>query len=339
MKNDVFYILTQTYNFQQKIDDQWKTVRPKNTTANEFGWNNYFYIDTIYAWLDKITVENPQTVTPIVLGNSYEGRPIKGVKLSKRLGNKSVFIEAGIHAREWISSATATFLLNQLIYSNDTAVIELSSSYDWFFVPIINPDGYAFSFDGDRMWRKTRKPNGLCRGADLNRNFNCLWNETGSSPDPCAFDYAGSSVNSEPEAVALSKFLQENRYKFSIETYIALHSYSQLLMFPHGHTNKKPENYNQLVAIGQAGVAALERRYGTKYQTGSIHEIIYPSSGGSMDFAYSSVKIPVAFTMELRGPPNSTDMFILPADQIAPVGWETLDAFVALFQESKKLGN
>ena len=27
---------------------------------------------------------------------------------------------------------------------------------DWFVLPVLNPDGYAFSWDGDRNWRKTR---------------------------------------------------------------------------------------------------------------------------------------------------------------------------------------
>lgn len=48
--------------------------------------------------------------------------------------------------------------------------------------------------------------------------------------------------------------------------------------------------------------------------------------------------IPIAFSFELRGPPNSTDLFILPADQITPVGLETLDAFVAILTEAGNMG-
>lgn len=50
------------------------------------------------------------------------------------------------------------------------------------------------------------------------------------------------------------------------------------------------------------------------------------------------MKIPIAYTFELRGPSNSTDMFILPANQIEPTGWETLDGFVALLKEAKARG-
>lgn len=216
--------------------------------------------------------------------------------------------------------------------------MEISQKYDWYIFPVVNPDGYKFTFESDRMWRKTRKTYGICRGADLNRNFDCHWNETGSSPDPCRYDFAGGSAESEPEAKLITNFIRDNKEKSNIRTYLALHSYSQLLMFAHGHTAEKPTNYDDLLAIGQKAIDALSKRYGTVYKTGSLHEIIYPSSGGSMDWAYSVAKIPVSYTMELRGPTTSTDMFILPADQITPTGWETLDAFVALLGEAKKLG-
>lgn len=313
-------------------------MKPKDTPVSEFDWNHYFHLETINAWLDKIVSNHGNILTHVTIGKSFEGRPIRGVKLSAQAGNTAIFVEGGIHAREWISPSTATFILDQLLHSNDPKVKAIATNFDWYILPVVNPDGYAYTFEHDRMWRKSVKPNGLCRGADLNRNFNCHWNHTGSSPDPCRYDYAGSGATSESEAEAITKFIEENRISSRIETYISLHSFSQLMMFPLGHTARRVPNYDDLLSIGQKASAALKQRYGTKYETGSIHEIIYPSSGGSMDWAYSQKSIPVAFTLELRGPPNSTDMFILPAEQITPTGWETLDAFVALLEEARNIG-
>lgn len=97
-------------------------------------------------------------------------------------------------------------------------------------------------------------------------------------------------------------------------------------------------NYDDLKIIGEKAVEALSKRYGTKFTTGSIYETIYPSSGGSMDWVVEAHNIPIAYTFELRGPPTSNDLFILPAEQITPVGYETLDAFIAILKEAATLG-
>ena len=50
-------------------------------------------------------------------------------------------------------------MLKELV-ENDTAHSDLTESLDWYFLPSHNPDGYAYSRDHNRMWRKTRSDNG-----------------------------------------------------------------------------------------------------------------------------------------------------------------------------------
>lgn len=323
------------YNIQDKIDSEAKRIKPIG--GSDLDWDHYHHLETIYAWMDELATKH-SAVTVISLGTSYEGLPIKGIKFSRRPDNKAIFVEGGIHAREWISPATVTFIINQLITSTDPRILKLANTYDWFFFPVVNPDGYKYTFEGDRLWRKNRKPYGLCRGVDLNRNFASNWGGIGSSDDPCSYDFSGGAVFSEPEAEALANFIRNNAEKERIRTYIALHSYSQLLMFPYGHTPEKVPNYDHLKSITEKGISALTSVHGTSFQGGSKYETIYPSSGGSIDWAYQEGKIPVSLTFELRGPPDSTDMFILPADQITPVGEETMAAFVAIVEEAERLG-
>ncbi|XP_031627789.1 zinc carboxypeptidase isoform X2 [Contarinia nasturtii] len=325
------------YNFQANLDAEAVFVKPMNTSVNDFDWRHYYHLETIYAWLDHLCSKYSAIVKPVEIGKSYEGVPIRGVKLSHKENNTAIFIEGGIHAREWISPATATFILDELLISDDKEVQDIAQNFDWIFFPVINPDGYKATFEKDRMWRKTRQPFGICRGTDLNRNFDSAWNKTGSSPDPCAYDYAGPSMNSEPEAEQLSKYLKSIFKSQFVQTYISLHSFSQLLMFPNGYTSEKVDNYVDLKEIGAKTVEAIKKRYGTIYKSGSVYETIYPSAGSSHDFAHS-VGIPITYTFELRGPPNSTDWFILPAAQIEPVGWEILDGLVALLKEAKARG-
>lgn len=67
--------------------------------------------------MDKQISEN-DFVTAFDLGTTYEGVSIRGLKISKQKGNTGIFVEAGIHAREWISPGVATYIIDKLIHSN-----------------------------------------------------------------------------------------------------------------------------------------------------------------------------------------------------------------------------
>lgn len=62
-------------------------------------------------------------------------------------------MDGGIHAREWIAPAVATFLVQQLVeYEHEHP--DLTQLLDWHFLPVMNPDGYRWSQGADRYWRK-----------------------------------------------------------------------------------------------------------------------------------------------------------------------------------------
>jgi murein tripeptide amidase MpaA len=91
------------------------------------------------------------------------------LKILKFQTNPSLFIESNIHAREWITSATATWIINEILRSEDRGAL---AKYNWYIFPVVNPDGFAYTKSTNRMWRKTRKPgNSICFGADPNRNW------------------------------------------------------------------------------------------------------------------------------------------------------------------------
>ncbi|XP_025601863.2 zinc carboxypeptidase-like [Athalia rosae] len=324
--------VSELMNDVQSFIDQ---ENPLSNLRDVFGWKAYHELDQIYRWLDTLAGEYPNLITPLVGGSSYEGRNITGVKLSFGEGNPGVFLEGGIHAREWISPAVVTFILNELITSKNPDVRAIAESHDWYVFPVFNPDGYVYTHKVNRLWRKTRQPYSFgCVGADPNRNWDFHWKETGASSSPCSESFAGSAAFSEIETRTMSEFATTLREK--IFAYIAFHSYSQVLLFPYGFTNDHVENYQDLVDIGNATVEALKRRHNTRYRVGSVVEIMYPASGNSMDWVRGALKIPVTFTYELRD--RGRFGFILPADQIVPTGEETLDSLVALLQTSRRIG-
>lgn len=66
---------------------------------------------------------------------------MKVLKLSTGGNNKrAIFIDAGIHAREWIAPVTSLYIVDQLVANKN-----LLKDVDWYVLPVLNPDGYAFT--------------------------------------------------------------------------------------------------------------------------------------------------------------------------------------------------
>nr|ALN12434.1 carboxypeptidase A [Anopheles stephensi] len=320
----------------QNAFDQERTRITNKRAKGTFDWSDYHTLEEVHAWLDKLASEHSE-VELLDAGRSHQNRTLKGVKLSYGEGRPGVFIEGGTHAREWISPDTVTYILNELVNSEDAQVRALAEKFDWYVFPSVNPDGYAYTFQVNRLWRKTRKPYGpFCYGADPNRNWDFHWAEQGTSNNACADTYAGPQAFSEVETRSLSAFVEKLRGKLG--AYIAFHSYSQLLLFPYGHTGEHSPNHKDLNEIAEATVKSLAKRYGTQYKYGNVYDAIYPASGSSVDWSYGAQDVKIAYTYELRPDSDAWNGFVLPPNQIVPTGEETLDSLVTLLEESSARG-
>lgn len=150
--SEVEYELVES-NLQSQLEDDEEQVAKTNPLARavSYNWNQYYELEDTYKWLQQLAVEYPGVVTLIEAGKTYQGRSILGVKISKSKSEKpGIFIEAGIHAREWISSATATYIINQLLNSNVASIKQIAENYNWYIFPHANPDGYVYTHTTDR---------------------------------------------------------------------------------------------------------------------------------------------------------------------------------------------
>lgn len=127
-------------NVQEFVD----RTMPSNRSTS-FDFNNYHTLENIYKRLHDLAKQYPDNVQIVIGGTTYEGRQIKGVKVSFRANNFGIFIEGGIHAREWISPATAMFILHQVLTSTSNDVRAIAESHDWYIFPVFNPDGYVYT--------------------------------------------------------------------------------------------------------------------------------------------------------------------------------------------------
>ncbi|KAK4007879.1 hypothetical protein OUZ56_013028 [Daphnia magna] len=279
----------------------------------------------IYAFLTYLNTTYPRLVQLINIGSSYEKRPLYVLRISNSSSagtRPAIWIDGvryyqklrqlpGIHAREWISPAVATYIIQQLVEVPANA--KLLSNVDWYIMPVVNPDGYEYTHTKDRMWRKTRSVSSTssCRGADPNRNFCYKWGGLGASTNPCDDTYRGTTAFSEPETLATSNFIMGKSSQ--IKLYLTLHSYGQFGLLPYGYDVVYPSDYNDLLALANN---AASKFVNYRYTVGNTTALLYAASGGSADWA-KSIGIKYSYTFEL--PDRGTNAFTLPASEILPV--------------------
>ena len=197
-------------------------------------YHNYEEIDDYYQ---DLSVEYPSLVSFFSIGKTYEGRDIKGIHIKApsktNSSKKQVVFHGGIHAREWIGPAVVTYMADALIkgYGKDDRLTHLLDTFDFSIIPVLNIDGYVYTHEKNRMWRKNRQPNSFfCVGTDPNRNWGYKFGKGGASTNPCSEAYQGPKAFSAPESANMARYLKANAH--SIITYIDFHAYSQLWMYP-----------------------------------------------------------------------------------------------------------
>jgi len=209
------------------------------------------------------------------------------------------------------------------------SLVATLEKYDYWFLPVVNPDGYEYSHIEDRLWRKSRSGSSSfygCVGTDLNRNYDFHWSETGSSSSSCSPTYAGPMPFSEPETRAVAGVLDENACR--IKMYITLHAFSQMILLPYGYGPVRAKNHKELKRIGDAGRRAIRSYRGTSYRVDTTAIILYPASGGSDDYAHGHSNISLSFTIEL--PDTGESGFLMPPNEIVPIGRETSMGIAAM---------
>ncbi|PWA30381.1 hypothetical protein CCH79_00017642, partial [Gambusia affinis] len=337
LENHRIKYFTMIKDLQALLDEEQRQMKSVASAGNSdsFDYTNYHTLSEIYSFQDMLVAENPKLVSKMVIGQSYEGRLLNVLKFSTGGSNRpAIWIDTGIHAREWVSPASGIVFAKKIVteYGTDSALTEILNKMDIFLEMVVNPDGYHFTHTDNRMWRKNRKQNrdSRCVGVDLNRNWNAGFGGHGSSNNPCSEIYRGTRAHSEPEVKSIVNFVKSHG---NIKAFISIHSYSQMLLFPYGYTKKPAKDQDELDQVAQKAITDLASLYGTSYRYGSIITTIYQSSGGSIDWTYNQ-GIKYSYTFELRDTGHFG--FILPANQIVPTANETWLALKVIMDHTFK---
>ena len=299
-------------------------ARHLSTFAAAEAAEQYHSAASLEEELRQLAEARPDIAELIEIGRSIEGRPILALRIGDRRGGVPKVLFMGCHhAREWIAVEVPFLLAKELVERADEAPIAgwLTSGEVWV-APMVNPDGHEHSRAQERLWRKNRRRNDDGSfGVDPNRNYGYMWgilDVPTSSHVPSDETYVGPRAFSEPETQAVRDLIGCERFA-GVITY---HSYSQLILYPWGYTEKPipdVQHREQMVGMAQEMQTLIQGVHGKIYVPQPSSEL-YPTAGDTTDWTYGTYGIP-SFTVELRPRTFQEGGFILPPDQILPT-WE-----------------
>ncbi|KAF4470236.1 carboxypeptidase A4 [Fusarium albosuccineum] len=291
------------------------------------------------TFLTDLQTSFPSQSEIITAGSSFQGRTLTGIHIwgSGGKGSKPAILFHGtVHAREWISTMTTEYMAYQLLtkYASDSAVKAVVDKFDFYIMPVVNPDGFAYSQSTNRLWRKNRQTlsGSSCVGRDINRNWPFKWELTGgASTDPCDETFKGRAAGDAPELKGLKAQVDSLSAGNGIRIYIDFHSYGQYILWPYGYDCSvvAPDDaaLNSMASRASAGIRGVS---GTSYTLGNACRALYATTGDSTDYIHGVAKSKYTYTFELRD--RGTYGFSLPANQIQPTVRETWAGVLAMLQ-------
>lgn len=261
--------------------------------------------------LENLERQYPDRAKVVRLGKTRSGRSVEALLVSEapsieKPKDKAVVVTGLTHAREWITGE-ATIQMAEKFLARQSQ--ESMSQAEVWFVPVVNPDGYAYSREDDNYWRKNLAPaEGSAvpasdpnnpTGVDLNRNCvdpnspqsgvfrleadkpGSTADDVGGSDDPSGECYRGERGASEPEVQAL---LDLELHRGNVKGQLDLHSYGGMIAFPYGFTAEKPKQIDIYREVAAKMNHAIAGQCGYPYKVvEGMGPGLYPTTGAFGD--------------------------------------------------------
>ena len=168
-------------------------------------------------------------------------------------------------------------------------VRKLLQTTELWFILVANPDGYQYTFDHERLWRKNLRDNNgdgqtqVGDGVDPNRNFPNHWgyDEEGSSSIQSSDTYRGPAPMSEPETQAMVGLLDRIGFAFQVN----YHSNGQWLLYAEGWQTSTPTADDP---IYYAMSGNLDDPAIADFHPGLSSDVLYVTNGETTDYAHAT---------------------------------------------------
>ncbi|XP_041127508.1 carboxypeptidase B2-like [Polyodon spathula] len=227
----------------------------------------------------------------------------------KNSARRAMWVDYGIHSREWISPAFCIWFVQNAIdsYNKNPEITQMLGNMKIYMLMdmcILGQRGFTLlTYTGYREGRLS------------------IVSSKGASPDPCDSAHCGPYPESEPKVSVVAKFLREK--KDNMKLYLTIHSYGQMLLFPYSYSYNQAPNHDELQHLADEATHQIQIYYRTRYTSGPGATTIYLAPGGSDDWGYD-LGIKYYFTIELRD--KGSYGFLLPPQLIQPTCLEVLTA-------------
>ena len=185
-----------------------------------------------------------------------------------------------------------------------------------WFILVANPDGFQYSHDEERLWRKNLRDNvtpgetTVGDGVDPNRNFpnHFMYDEEGSSSIFSSETYRGPSATSEAETQAMKGLLDRIGFAFQVN----YHSVGEWLLYAEGWQIGTPTADDP---IYYALSGNLDNPAIPGFHPGLSSDVLYVTNGETTDYAHAGTGA-LAWTPELGdGCPDADCGFVFPDNE------------------------
>ncbi len=331
------------------IEHRYREYRRGTAIKRAESFADYHDLVAVEAAMRRIAGEHSDIAALVEIGRSIENRPIYALRISDNAQQiepqePGMVVMGCHHAREWISVEVPLYFADYLTtnYHKEGAVTRLMNHTELWVIPVLNPDGFAYTRIGfpnsfrNRWWRKNRRDNGDGTfGVDPNRNYLVGFGDDGGSSSVTFSEvYRGPTPFSEPETRAIRDLMSGVTFPRTFVTGLSYHNFSQLVMYPNGYSNAPVENvhlYQELAAEMTRLINSSHNDPRHDYIYGQPSDILYIANGTFEDWAHHAVGA-ISFIIELR--PSGWPFFELPSNEILPTCRENLPAFLYLAERT-----
>jgi carboxypeptidase A2 len=204
-----------------------------------------------------------------------------------------IWLQAGLHACEWIGPATVLRLMDELVRNSD-----LRGRATWYLLPVVDAHGYQRTWAGERFLKTTEN------GENANLNFPFRWGEAPLLLRRLLGRKLRGWMGPRPASAGCVKSLiSELKSLGNLRLFLDFHGFGRLWLHPWCYSTAPSPHRTEHEAASAAAVRAADRvAAGSGYRAQAAARTEVAMGGSCIDFVYHDIGCIHSYAIEL--PPS-----------------------------------